>query len=113
VYHWTTFFFPKVFHNYRRYLVAKDMKSSFTGSLRDRREAANAETDKVNAKIDEAFKKLAKKMISHADKAKNKIEDNKKPEKRAKLIRRYELYASAAAHLKEHLTDRSDESGGD
>jgi hypothetical protein len=93
--------------------MAKDMKSSFPGSLRDRREAANAETDKVNAKIDEAFKKLAKKMIGHADKAKDKIEDTKKPEKRAKLIRRYELYASAAAHLKEHFTDRSDESGGD
>lgn len=82
---------------------AKDTKSTFPGSLRDNKDAANTEGDKVSAKIDEAFKKLAKKMRDHADKAKAKIDGTKKPEKRAALLRRFELYADAAAHLEERL----------
>ncbi len=40
--------------------MAKDKKSTFPGSLRDHKDAARAEAEKVSAKIDEAFGKLAK-----------------------------------------------------
>lgn len=88
--------------------MAKDTKSKFPGSLREQKDAANAEGDKVSAKIDEAFTKLAKKMRERADKAKAKIDGTKKPEKRAVLLRRFELYADAATHLEEHLANRND-----
>ncbi len=91
--------------------MAKDMKSEFPGSLREQKDAANAEADKVNRKIDEAFEKLAKTMRGHADKAKAKIDGAKKPEKRAVLLRRFELYADAATHLEERLAHRSEPSG--
>lgn len=90
--------------------MAKDMKSKFPGSLREQKDAAKAEADKVNAKIDEAFEKLAKKMRGHAEKAKAKIDGTKKPEKRAVLLRRFELYADAATHLEERLAHRSEPS---
>ena len=86
--------------------MAMDTKSEFPGSLRDHKDAANAEADKVNAKIEEAFTKLAKKMRERADKAKAKVDGTRKPEKRAVLLRRFELYADAATHLEERLTDR-------
>ena len=88
--------------------VAKDNKSEFPGSLRDHKDAANAEGDKVSAKIDDAFKKLSKKMRDHADKAKTKMEGTKKPEKRAVLLRHFELYNDAAIHLEEKLALGSD-----
>jgi hypothetical protein len=93
--------------------MAKDMKSKFPGSLREQKDAASAEADKVNAKIDEAFEKLAKKMRGHADKAKAKIDGTKKPEKRAVLLRRFELYADAATHLEERLAHRDEKASAD
>ncbi len=54
--------------------MAKDKKSTFPGSLRDHKDAAKAEAEKVSAKIDEAFQKLAKKMRERADKAKAKMD---------------------------------------
>ncbi|KNY19558.1 hypothetical protein [Methylobacterium sp. ARG-1] len=93
--------------------MAKDMKSKFPGSLRDRKDAANEEAVKVSTKIDEAFEKLAKKMRGQADKAKIKIDGTNKPEKRAKFLRRYELYVDAATHLEERLSHRSEESDRD
>ncbi|WCS26521.1 hypothetical protein LOK46_06695 [Methylobacterium sp. NMS14P] len=88
--------------------MAKDKKSTFPGSLRDHKDAAKAEAEKVSAKIDEAFQKLAKKMRERADKAKAKMDDTRKPEKRAVLLRRFELYADAATHLEERLPQRDD-----
>ena len=88
--------------------MPKSAKSDFPGSLRDRKEAANAEGEKVSAKIDAAFTKLAKKMRERADKPKAKIDGTKKPEKRAVLLRRFELYANAATHLEAQFKDRMD-----
>lgn len=88
--------------------MAKDKKSEFPGSLRDYKDAANAEGEKVRTKIDEVFMKLAKKMRDQADKAKEKIDGTKKPDKRAVLLRRFELYADAATHLEERLAHRQD-----
>jgi hypothetical protein len=96
----------------RRCAVAKDgkdSKSTFPTAVVGHSDAAKAEADKVNAKIDEAFGKLAKKMRAHADKAKAKIDGAKKPEKRAALLRRFELYADAATHLEERLSHRGEE----
>lgn len=69
-------------------------------------DAGKSEADKINAKIDKAFEKLAKKMRGHADKAKGKIDGDTKPDKRAKLLRRFELYADAANHLEDRLAHR-------
>ncbi|KTS06435.1 hypothetical protein SB2_21965 [Methylobacterium radiotolerans] len=88
--------------------MAKDKKSTFPGSLRDHKDAANAEAEKVNAKINDAFLKLAKKMRERADKAKSKVDAARKPEKRAVLLRRFELYADAATHLEERLAPRDE-----
>ncbi|MGH1591015.1 hypothetical protein ACRBEV_24930 [Methylobacterium phyllosphaerae] len=84
-------------------------KSTFPALIKDHQDAAKTEGEKVTAKIDTAFKKLAKKMRGHADKAKGKIDGTKKPEKRAVLLRRFELYADAATHLEERLAPREDE----
>lgn len=84
----------------------KDNKSTFPKAEVGSSDPAKAEADKVNSKIDEAFEKLAKKMRGHADKAKAKIDGTKKPEKRAVLLRRFELYADAANHLEERLAHR-------
>ncbi|WP_082317130.1 hypothetical protein [Methylobacterium sp. ARG-1] len=80
--------------------MTKDGKSTFPGSIRDHQDAVKAETEKASTKIDEAFGKLAKKMRERADKAKAKMEATRKPEKRSILLRRFELYADAAKHLK-------------
>jgi ElaB/YqjD/DUF883 family membrane-anchored ribosome-binding protein len=88
--------------------MAKDAKSTFPTLMQAHRDAAKAEGDKISAKIDAAFEKLAKKMRDRADKAKAKIDGTKKPEKRAVLLRRFELYADAATHLKERLAHRQD-----
>jgi len=88
--------------------VAKDTKSTFPSLVQGGTDAAKAEGNEVSAKIDKAFEKLAKKMRHHADKAKAKIEGTKKPEKRAVLLRRFELYADAATHLEERLAHRED-----
>lgn len=88
--------------------MAKDKKSTFPGSMRDHQDAATAEAEKVSAKIDQAFGKLAKKMRERADKAKSKVDGARKPEKRAVLLRRFELYADAATHLEERLPQRED-----
>lgn len=88
--------------------MAKGEKSTFPGSMRDRQEVVQAEAEKVSTKIDEAFGKLAKKMRERADKAKAKMEGTRKPEKRAILLRRFELYSDAATHLEERLPRRGD-----
>ena len=87
--------------------MAKDNKSTFPGSVRDHQDAVKAEAEEISTKIDKAFGKLAKKMRERADKAKSKMEGARKPEKRAVLLRRFELYADAATHLEERLP-RSD-----
>jgi hypothetical protein len=87
--------------------MAKDEKSTFPGSLRDHQDAVKAEAEKVSTKIDEAFGKLAKKMRQRADKAKAKMGEAQKPEKRAVMQRRFELYADAATHLGERLPQRN------
>lgn len=89
--------------------MAKDEKSTFPGALRDHQDAVKAEAEKVSTKIDEAFGKLAKKMRERADKAKGKMGEARKPEKRAVLQRRFELYADAATHLEERLPQRGDD----
>jgi hypothetical protein len=86
--------------------MANDMKSMFPGNIREHQVAVDAEGKKVGAKIDEDFKKLAKKMRERADKAKAKINGAKKPEKRAVLLRRFELYADAANHLEQRLSSQ-------
>ncbi|SFM45892.1 hypothetical protein [Methylobacterium pseudosasicola] len=88
--------------------MTKDKKSTFPGSMRDHQDAVKAEAVKVSTKIDEAFGKLAKKMRKRADKAKGKMDGARKPERRAILLRRFELYADAANHLEERLP-RSDD----
>lgn len=93
--------------------MAKDMKSKFPGSLREQKDAAKSEADKVKAKIDEAFEKLAKKMHGHADKAKARIDYTKNPQKRAVLLRRFELYADAATYLEERFSHRGEKSDAD
>lgn len=88
--------------------MTKDNKSTFPGSIRDHQDAVKAEAEKIHTKIDEAFGKLAKKMRERAEKAKAKMEGTRKPEKRAILLRRFELYADAATHLGERLSQRDD-----
>lgn len=88
--------------------MAKDQKSTFPGSMRDHQDAVKAEAEKVGAKIDEAFGKLAKKMRERADKAKGKMDGTRKPEKRAVLLRRFELYSDAATNLEERLPQHDD-----
>lgn len=88
--------------------MAKDEKSTFPGSIRDHKDAVTAEAEKVSAKIDEAFGKLAKKMRARADKAKSKINETRKPEKRAVLMRSFELFSDAATHLEERISQRDD-----
>lgn len=84
--------------------MAKDINSLFPGAVRDHNEAAQAEAAKVNAKIEHAFDKLARKMSKRADKAKSKLNEARKPEKRAVLLRRFELYSDAANHLSERVS---------
>lgn len=88
--------------------MAKDEKTTFPGSMRDHQDAVKAEAEQVGIKIDEAFGKLAKKMRERADKAKTKMDDTRKPEKRATLLRRFELYADAATYLEERLSQNDD-----
>lgn len=63
-----------------------------------------AKTKDISAKIESAFQKLAKKLGERADKA--KMDERKKPEKRAVLLRRFELYSDAVTHLRENLPKR-------
>lgn len=88
--------------------MTKDGKSTFSGPIRDHQDAVKAEAEKASIKIDEAFGKLAKRMRERANKAKAKMEASRKPEKRAILLRRFELYADAANHLEERLPQRDD-----
>ena len=73
---------------------------------RDDPDPARAEGEKVGARIDAAFEKLAGKLRARADKAHAKLDAATKPDERAVLLRRYELYADAAAYLEERLVDR-------
>lgn len=93
--------------------MAKDKKSTFPGSVRDHKDATKAEAEKVSAKIDEAFQKLAKKMRERADKAKSKMDETRKSEKRAVLLRRFELYADAANELEMRAAERKGPKGSD
>ncbi|MCJ2129347.1 hypothetical protein [Methylobacterium sp. E-045] len=88
--------------------MAKDKKSTFPGSIRENEEAVKAEAKKVSTKIEAAFGKFAKKMRERADTAKSKMNETRKPEKRAVLLKRYELYADAATHLEERLSHDKD-----
>lgn len=88
--------------------MIKDKKTTFPGSMLDHQDAVKAEAEKVSAKINQAFGKLAKKMRQRADKAKGKMDETRKPEKRAVLLRRFELYSDAATHLEERIP-RSDD----
>lgn len=88
--------------------MAKDIKTTFLGAIRDHQEAVKAEAEKASAKIEDAFQKLATKLSNRADKAKEKMDQRKKPEKRAVLLRRFELYSDAANHLRDHLSRRDD-----
>ncbi len=90
--------------------MAKDAKSTFPTLMQAHRDAAKAEGDKISAKIDAAFEKLAKKMRARADKAHGKLDAATPAEKRAVLLRRYELYADAAAYLEERLVQRGERS---
>ena len=88
--------------------MTNDRESTFPGSMRDHQDAVKAEAEKVRAKIDEAFGKLARKMRARAEKAKGKVDKTRKSEKRAVLLRRFELYSDAATHLEERLPQRDD-----
>ena len=88
--------------------MTQEKKSTFPGSIREHQDAVRSEAEKVGTKIDEAFQKLAKKMRERADKAKGKMDGTRKPEKRAILLRRFELYADAATHLEERLPQHKD-----
>ncbi|GJE52437.1 hypothetical protein GOFOIKOB_5508 [Methylobacterium tardum] len=90
--------------------MTKDAKSTFPKLVQGESNAATDEGRKINAKIDEAFGKLAKKMRDRADKAKGKLDGVKKVDKRAVLLRRFELYADAATYLEERLLHREDRS---
>jgi predicted nucleic acid-binding Zn-ribbon protein len=90
--------------------MATDQNSTFPGSLRDHQDVVEAEAQKISTKIDDAFAKLAKKMRERADKAKSKMDGVKKSEKRAVLLRRFELYAGAATYLEERLVHHADRS---
>ncbi|MGU3667220.1 hypothetical protein ACLBX9_23790 [Methylobacterium sp. A49B] len=87
----------------RRFIVTKDAKSAFPKLVRGKTDAAKDEGEKVNAKIEAAFEKMAKKMRDRADKAKGKLDGVTKADKRAVLLRRFELYADAATYLEERL----------
>lgn len=88
--------------------MAQNNKSTFPGSMRDHQDAVKAEAEEISAEIDKAFGKLAKKMRERADKAKGKMDGARKPEKRAVLLRRFELYSDAATHLEERLPQRDE-----
>ncbi|APT33590.1 hypothetical protein MCBMB27_04299 [Methylobacterium phyllosphaerae] len=80
------------------------------GRAPDDLDPARAEGEKVGARIDAAFEKLARKMRARADKAHGKLDAATPAEKRAVLLRRYELYADAAAYLEERLVQRGERS---
>ncbi|MEE7451199.1 hypothetical protein MRF4_27370 [Methylobacterium radiotolerans] len=77
---------------------------------RDDPDPARAEGEKVGARIDAAFGKLARKLRARADRARAKLDAAGKADRRAMLLRRYELYADAAAYLEERLVDRGERS---
>lgn len=90
--------------------MTKNAKSTLPKPVRDQSDAARDEGEKVNAKIDAAFDKLARKMRARADRAKGKLDGVTKADKRAVLLRRFELYADAATYLEERLLHREERS---
>ena len=90
--------------------MTKDAKSPLPKLVRGKVDAAKDEGEKVNHKIEAAFEKLAKKMRDRADKAKGKLDGVTKADKRAVLLRRFELYADAATYLEERLLQREERS---
>lgn len=86
--------------------MAGEAKRAAPKRRRDDPDAARAEGEKVGARIDAAFENLAGKLRARADRARAKLDAATKAEKRAVLLRRYELYADAAAYLEERLVDR-------
>ncbi|WP_407530907.1 hypothetical protein [Methylobacterium oryzisoli] len=62
----------------------------------------------VKAKIDASFEKLANKLRSKADRAKEHAASAKGAAKRKLHGRRFELYADAATELEERLSQRRD-----
>lgn len=79
-----------------------------TRRLRDNPDPARAEGEKVGARIDSAFEKLSRKLRARAEKARGKLDAATRADKRAILLRRYELYADAASYLEERLVHRGE-----
>lgn len=90
--------------------MTKNAKSTLPKLGRGKMDAARDEGEKVNAKIEAAFQKLARKMRDRADRAKGKLDGVTKADKRAVLLRRFELYADAATYLEERLLHREERS---
>jgi hypothetical protein len=72
----------------------------------DHADALRSETEKVTAKVDHAFEKLAMKLRDKADRSKAKLDGTSSKAKRAALSRRFELYADAANHLESRYAHR-------
>jgi hypothetical protein len=72
---------------------------------------ARAEGEKVGARIDAAFEKLAGKLRARADKARGKLDAVTQADDRIVLLRRYELYADAATYLEERFVPRGGRPG--
>lgn len=79
----------------------------------DHTDALRQESEKITAKIDAAYDKLASKLRGKADKAKASMDAKRDDRKRALLRRRFELYADAANDLEMRLADRRRSSAAD
>ncbi|MGH1570393.1 hypothetical protein ACRAWG_06630 [Methylobacterium sp. P31] len=75
------------------------MKRDLATSLSD-------EADRVGARIDKSYGKLATKLRRRADKAKAAMIKSKNSIKRAVLQRRFETYANAARDIDQSVMDR-------
>lgn len=72
----------------------------------DHAEALRHESEKIAAKINEAYGKLASKLRGKADRARSALETKKSEKKRVLLRRRFELYADAANELEMRAAER-------
>lgn len=64
------------------------------------------ETERVGARIDKSYEKLALKLRRRADKARAAMVKCKNRIKRAVLQRRFEIYANAARDIDQSVMDR-------
>ncbi|WP_071000777.1 hypothetical protein [Methylobacterium sp. C1] len=88
--------------------MTRDAQCTIPGRAQGAADAARDEARKVNAEIDAAFGKLAEKMRGRAVKAKAKLAGAMQADRRAMLVRRFELYADAATYLEERLVRRGE-----